>query len=228
VVDDTAYFGSTEGRLYAVNARTGAVRWAYNTGGRMNASPSISGKRVCISTYAGSVFCLDRRNGRKLWSTYIKRGTFGYESFYASASTDGARLYTTSRGGKVVALSAASGRVLWTYQMGDWGYATPAIADGRVYVGSFDGRLRALRATTGRVIWETQLGRILAPALVVGPLVFASTREHETFALRASDGKVVWERSRGAYAPGIATDRHYYLSLGKILVAYRGQRSPRP
>ena len=66
----------------------------------------------------------------------------------------------------------------------------------------------------------------LAPALVVGRLVFVSTREHHTYALRVADGKVVWRRDIGAYAPGIATDRHYYLSMGKTLVAYRGENSP--
>jgi outer membrane protein assembly factor BamB len=227
VVDDVAYFGSTEGRLYAVNPRTGNVRWAYNTGGRINASPSVFGIRVCVSTYAGSIFCLDRRSGRKLWSTYVKRNAFSYESFYASASTDGARLYTTSRAGKIVALSARSGRVLWTYQMSDWGYATPAIADGRIYVGGFDGRLRSFRATDGKLLWDRRLGgRILAPALVVGNLVFVSSLDHNTWALRVSDGKTVWHRANGGYAPGIATDRHYYLSLRRILVAYRGENSP--
>ena len=33
-------------------------------------------------------------DGTKLWSTYVKRDAFRYESFYASASTDGERLYT--------------------------------------------------------------------------------------------------------------------------------------
>jgi outer membrane protein assembly factor BamB len=227
VVDDVAYFGSTEGRLYALNARTGAVRWAYNTGGRINASPSIFENRVCVSTYAGSIFCLDRRNGRKLWSTYVKRNAFSYESFYASASTDGARLYTTSRAGKIVALSAKTGRVLWTYQMSGWGYATPAVAGGRVYVGGFDGRLRAFRAEDGKVLWDTALGgQILAPALIVGDLVFVSRLDDRTYALRTSDGKVVWQRGEGGYSPGIATDRHYYLSLRRILFAYRGENSP--
>jgi outer membrane protein assembly factor BamB len=228
VVDETAYFGSTEGRLYAVNANRGNVRWAYNTGGRINASPSVFGDRICIATYAGAVFCFDRRNGRKLWDTYVKRNAFSYESFYASASTDGARLYTTSRAGKVVALSARSGKVVWTFQMGGWGYATPAIANGRVYVGGFDGHLRAFRATTGGVLWDKALGgRILAPALVVGDLVFVSTLERDTYALRTSDGKVVWHRSAGGYSPGIATDRHYFFSLRRVLFAYRGENSPR-
>jgi outer membrane protein assembly factor BamB len=227
VVDETAYFGSTDGRVFAVNANTGAVRWAYDTGGRINSSPSIFGRRLCVSTYAGSVFCLDRRNGKKLWSTYVRRGFLGYESFYASASTDGPRLYTTSRTAKVVAFSGRTGRVLWTYQMGGLGYATPAIAHGHVYVGSFDGNLRSLRATDGKVTWSTAIGgRMLGPAIVVGNLVFAATLDGNAVGVRAGDGKIVWRRSKGRYSPGIATDRHYYFSLGRTLLAIRGRNSP--
>jgi len=226
VVGDTAYFGSTDGRLFAVDADRGAVRWAYNTGGRINSSPSIWGNRVCISTYAGSVFCLDRRNGRKLWSRYVKRNVLSYESFYASPSTDGARVFTTSRTGKVVAFSARSGRVLWTHDMGSLAYSTPAIAHGRVFVGAFDGTLRCLRAEDGRLLWSISLGgSMLAPAIVVGDLVFAATLNHHAVAARVSDGKIVWRRSKGRYSPGIATDRHYYLSLGSTLYAFRGNRS---
>ena len=70
--------------------KSGRVRWAYDTGGRINASPSVYGGRVCITTYAGSIFCLTARTGEEIWSTYVRRDAFRYESFYSSPSTDGA------------------------------------------------------------------------------------------------------------------------------------------
>ena len=65
VVDGVAYFGATDGRLFAVDADTGHVRWAYDTGGRINSSPSLARGRVCITTYAGSIFCLRQRDGHE-------------------------------------------------------------------------------------------------------------------------------------------------------------------
>jgi outer membrane protein assembly factor BamB len=227
-VDDTAYFASTDGRVFAVNVDTGRVRWAYNTGGRINSSPSIFGKRLCVSTYAGSVFCLNRLNGHKYWSTYVKRDFLRYESFYASPSTDGPRLYVTSRSGTLVALSGRTGRVLWTHGLGSLAYATPAIARGRIFVGSFDGRLSAYRGETGRVLWTTTIGgRILASAVVIGKLVFASTLDGKTVAMRVEDGKIVWRRPQGRYSPGIATDRRYFFTLGRTLISFRGEHSPK-
>ena len=81
------------------SAPNGHVRWAYDTGGRVNASPSVFGGRVCVGTYAGSIVCLDKDTGRELWTTYSRRDAFRYDSFYASASTDGQRLYSVARSG---------------------------------------------------------------------------------------------------------------------------------
>lgn len=224
VVDGIAYFGSTDGRLFAVHPSSGRVSWAYDTGGRINSSPSVYGRRVCISTYSGSILCLDRKTGQRLWITYVRRDTFRYESFYASPSTDGARIYCTSRSGRVVALDATNGDVLWTHQLGGWGYTTPAIADGRVFVGNFDGRIRAFRSTTGVELWSTWVGgKTIGAPLVAGNYVFFSTLDRGTFAFRTTDGKIVWRIPIGRYSPGIATESTYYFSLNGRLMAYRGR-----
>ena len=221
VVDGVAFFGATTGRLFAVNSATGKVRWAYNTGGRINSSPSVTGDKVCVSTYAGSVLCVRKANGRELWTSFVQRDALRLDSFYSSASSDGRRLFATTRSGKTVAFSLSSGRQLWSFQMGGWGYATPAIADGFVYVSAFDGGVRALRARDGAKRWETFVpGRILGSGLVVGNLVFVSTLEKRTFGLDRRTGKVVWREDRGKYVPGIATDRFYYFSLNGSLIKY--------
>ena len=226
VVSKTVYVGSHDGRVFALSTVTGRVRWAYDTGGRINSSPSIVGNKVCITTYAGSIFCLRRTDGRRLWRKYLRRDPVRYESFYASASTDGKRLFTVARSGKVVALWARTGRVLWTARVRRLGYPTPAVANGRVFVGGTDGTLHAFRSTSGRLLWKRRVGgRILGAALVVGDLVFFSTLDRWTYAARTVDGRIVWRRRMGQYAPGIATDRHYYFSLNGLLVAFRGARS---
>ena len=157
---------------------------------------------MCVTTYAGSFVCLDRRTGEELWTTYLKRDAFRYESFYASPSSDGERLYSVARSGKVAALDASSGRIVWTAGVGGLGYTTPAVADGRVFAGGFDGRLRAFRATSGDELWSTEVdGRILGAPVVIGPYVFFSTLEKRTYALRVSDGAIAWRLRLGQYSP---------------------------
>jgi outer membrane protein assembly factor BamB len=89
-----------------------------------------------------------------------------------------------------------------------------------VFVGDWNGIEHAYDAKTGRPVWETQgEGRIIAPALIVGDLVFFSTRE-KTYGVRANDGKIVWSFPVGNYSPGIATDKRYYFSLNGLLTAF--------
>jgi outer membrane protein assembly factor BamB len=223
-VDGLVYFGAHDGRLFAVAGRSGRIRWAYDTGGRINSSPSVYGHRVCVTNYSGAIFCLRADNGRKLWSRYLRRDPFRYESFYSSPSTDGKRLYTITRSGKVVALDARNGEVLWTYRVGGWGYATPAVTPARVFIGGFDGALRALDPETGAVRWQTDVrGRILGSPVVVGDNVFVSTTSQRTFALRVRDGRIVWRLPLGKYTPTIATERTYFFSLNSRLIAFRGR-----
>ena len=160
----------------------------------------------------------------ELWTTYVKRDAFRYESFYASPSSDGQRIYSVARSGKVVALDAETGSTVWTGRVGGLGYTTPAVSEGRVFVGGFDGRIRALRATSGAELWSTQLeGRILGAPVLIGENVFVSTLEKRTYAVRASDGKIVWRLPLGKYSPGIATERTYFFSLNGRLLAIRGR-----
>jgi outer membrane protein assembly factor BamB len=227
VANGVVFFGATDGRLFAVDADTGHIRWAYDTGGRINSSPSLADGRVCITTYAGSIFCLRQGDGQKLWSTYVKRDAFRYESFYASASTDGKRLYTIARSGRIVALDASSGHVIWSDHVDSLGYSTPAVGRDRIFVGDFNGGLRAYRKTDGQLLWRAHVGgRILGAPVIVGDLVFFSTLETETYAARTSDGQIVWRYGLGKYSPGIATEKTYYFSLNGMLVAFQGRDGP--
>ena len=227
VVDGTAYFGATDGRLFAVDADTGHVRWAYDTGGRINSSPSLAEGRVCITTYAGSIFCVRQRDGRKLWSTYVKRDTFRYESFTrARRPTGSGSIRSRARGGssRSTRRAAASCGPITSARS-----ATRRRPSART--GSSSGISTAACGRTARPTggssWRTYVGgRILGGAVVVGDLVFFSTLETETYAARVSDGKVVWHFPIGKYSPGIATERAYYFTLNGILVAFRGRNSP--
>jgi len=223
------YVGASDGRLFALVAATGRTRWIYDLKGRISSSPSVVGDLVCITTYTGAVACMHRRGGALAWIHYFKRDAFRYESFYASASSDGRRLFTVARTGRLLALNARTGDTVWTYHTGALTYGTPSVASERVFVADLSGGVAALRSTDGSRLWRTEVpGRVLGPTLVVGNLVFFSTLEGQTYAARVADGRIVWHFRAGKYAPGIATGKHYYLSLNGLLAAFAGRRTTTP
>ena len=216
----------TAGSSPSTSTPVGSAGRTTPAGGSTRARRSPTAASASRRTRARSSACASG-TAQKLWSTYVKRDSFRYESFYASASTDGERLYTIARSGRIVTLDADTGRVIWTDRVNSLGYSTPAVGRDRIFVGDFDGGLRAYRKTNGRLLWRAHVGgRILGAPVVVGDLVFFSTLETETYAARTSDGKIVWRYGLGKYSPGIATERAYYFSLNGMLVAFRGRDGP--
>ena len=214
-----------------VSPRPGRVRWAYDTGGRINSSPSVCGQRVCISTYAGSIFCLDRVTGARLWS----RTSAAMRS--ATRASTRARRRTAS-GSTCVARSgqgrrarrARPGDLLWTARVGGLGYTTPAVANGRVFVGGFDGTLRAFRvderaASSGA---RGSAGGSSARRSSSGTTSSSRRSRSDTYGA-ASDGRK--DRLAPADGPLLArhrTERTYYFSLNGRLIAFRGRRRRPP
>jgi len=99
----------------------------------------------------------------------------------------------------------------WQVEVGEWSWASPAVAGGRVYVGARVhtggkyGRLCCLEAATGRMSWERLAGyEVNAPALVLGPLLLAGFGETLT-AFQAGTGEPCWQvRTGSAISSGAA------------------------
>jgi outer membrane protein assembly factor BamB len=70
----TVYIGSYDGNLYALNARSGAVRWSKPTGGRISGGIQIIGDLVFYSTLEKKTAALSVRSGRTIWS--VPKGQF--------------------------------------------------------------------------------------------------------------------------------------------------------
>jgi len=67
-VGNTVYFGSSSDyRVYALEAATGAVRWSFFTGGPVRLAPTVWDGKVYVGSDDGWVYCLDAGNGALRW-----------------------------------------------------------------------------------------------------------------------------------------------------------------
>jgi eukaryotic-like serine/threonine-protein kinase len=67
VVAGTAYFGSTDSKLYAVDASSGKLRWAFATDGPVNSSPLLSGGIVYVGSVDGNFYAVEAGSGKLAW-----------------------------------------------------------------------------------------------------------------------------------------------------------------
>ena len=71
----TVFFGSYDGRFYAVDARTGEQKWSYREGGKISGGATVIGDIVYFSNYAKKdTTGLGVRTGRTVFK--MGRGAF--------------------------------------------------------------------------------------------------------------------------------------------------------
>ncbi len=185
------YLGYTDGRLVALDAKSGAERWQFKTGGAVAGAPAVVDGTVFVGSYDGNVYALEAATGAERWRTSI--GVVGG----APAVAEGLVYVTTGQGN-----------------------AAPAVTDGTVYAGDgFGSVLYALDAATGEQRWSSgQLQRGLsafdavtgterwhvtterqvnAPPAVTGGLVYVSDVDRRLYALDPARGSQIWSARIG-------------------------------
>ena len=71
IANGTVYVASTDDHLYAVDAKTGKLRWSFATNGEVAASPAVANGVVYIASFDDNVYALNASSGKKLWSYLI-------------------------------------------------------------------------------------------------------------------------------------------------------------
>ena len=206
------YVGDWTGRVWALEAATGRVRWVAALHGAIKGSVARSGRSLYIGTYGGDVVALAARSGRVLWTSD------GHGRIYSSPAVAYGRVYIGSLDGGVYAFGAATGDLLWAHPTGGYVYASPAVWHGRILLGSYDHGFYAFDAGTGAIRWRFDAGGpISGSATVVDGLVYFSTFRRRTFAVDASNGRRVATWPDGEYSPVVADATHLYLvGLGRL------------
>jgi outer membrane protein assembly factor BamB len=213
VENGTLYVADQDGYVYALDARTGHLRWRFNTGAPIKASPSFAYGRIYVGNYAAEMFALDARTGRLVWRSF---GGFG--NFYSTAAVNAGRVYVGSLDDRVYAFSARTGAVLWSTGTGSYVYASPALWHGLVLVGSYDHTFYALDGGTGSIRWTYHAtAPISGAASVVDGIVYFSSFSRRTYGLLAPSGRLRAEWPDGEYSPVVAGNGRFYLvGLGQI------------
>jgi alcohol dehydrogenase (cytochrome c) len=124
--------------VFALDASTGAQRWAYRPDidfsgiqlccGRNNRGVAVSGGMVFLARLDDTVVALDASSGRAVWQSVVADISKGYSMTLAPQYVDGEVIVGLSGGefqvrGEVIALDAATGHERWhffTTQPGTW------------------------------------------------------------------------------------------------------------
>jgi len=180
VVDsDTVYFGSGDHNVYALDARTGQLRWKFLAGDVVHSSPAIADGTLYIGAWDGVLYALNAHTGTLLWKfatgtdpSHFMQGIPGSPAVAAGIVVFG------SRDNFLYALDAHTGQQLWRQSNhNSWIVASPAIQNGVVYITTSDTmRFRALDLKTGAPLFDLPYFAysFSSPAVASGHAYFGS------------------------------------------------------
>nr|WP_042181053.1 PQQ-binding-like beta-propeller repeat protein [Kibdelosporangium sp. MJ126-NF4] len=134
VVDGTAYFGGTDGKFYATDARTGSTRWSFDLASVTPApvfvqdSPTVAQGKVYFGDDRGYVYALNQRTGKLAWAKQYEQ--------HADARHSSSPLYH-------------NGRIYLGSSAGETDHSDPAYP-----CCTFRGHLDSIDADTGALVWR--------------------------------------------------------------------------
>jgi outer membrane protein assembly factor BamB len=204
VADGNVYFGSNDGSVYALNAKSGKAVWQYKTGGRVMGSPTIEGQYLYALSDDGNLYKLERMTARLVWKFDTHGGTVArdlpgpkseaYDYQMSAAVVAGGTVYVGSADKRLYAVEAETGRERWHFDTQGIVRSTPAVAGGLVFFGSYDHHVYAVDSQTGTLKWKLDtLEPVVSSPLVEGDTLYIGSRSSDLFALDAATGKVKWK-----------------------------------
>jgi len=187
---DAMVLGASDGSVYALQPRTGAVIWKYEVSVRgLNQTPLIVGDRVFCghseknsadTTILGAFFAIDGAKARGeitdadlLWK--MPGETIGRS---APLYLDG-RIYAVDDGATMLVIDADSGKEVARQRLGRIMFGSPVYGDGKIYLGEATGRFYILKPTeTGvEIVHQTRLSNeeILGSPIIADGRIYLPT-----------------------------------------------------
>ncbi len=155
IAEGRVYVGCKNGKLFALNAKTGAVMWTFQASGPICHTAGYAAGRVMVATLDGCVFALNAATGQQEWVFHSRSADRRQHGFSCAVLLAEDRVFAVDRGGRLFALDIANGKELWHYDAGAPVDQSPAYDAGKIFFASEDMRVHAIRSADGVGVWNS-------------------------------------------------------------------------
>lgn len=200
-VDGVLYVSTGFGRVTALSAKNGAIRWQQKLDATGSGAPLISGNMLYLVAGDDTGWAIDIRTGRVAWQVDATPSitnvlgapapamagdlvvfAFGSGDLITTFKRGGLRRWSASVAGQRAGVARA--------KIGDI-TGSPVVVGKTIYVGNHSGRTAAFTVDTGERLWTAAEGA-LSPVWPVGGSLFLVSDSGKLVRLNAADGSTIW------------------------------------
>ncbi|MBI4853889.1 MAG: PQQ-like beta-propeller repeat protein [Acidobacteria bacterium] len=197
---DTVYLPLDDGRVIALEAQTGQLRWETQPGGKIVSPLIANDEQIYISsrleTETGSEGVLRVINKRSGLTSWTKKFT---QAFSNPLTLIDQTIYGASLDNNFYSLDSKSGNINWSISLGSVAKAKPLVTDEEIFIGTEAGLIYSLSRNDGKEIWQFQAqGPLRASVSIEGDEVFLGDSLGHVYCLDRDTGKLIWTIRTGA------------------------------
>jgi outer membrane protein assembly factor BamB len=198
VVQNSVYFGSGDGQLYALDAGTGELKWKFKTGDVIHASPAYADGVLYVGSWDSFFYAVDAATGKEKWRFHGGEDPLIHNQvgFQSSAVVSDGVVYVGCRDSNLYALEATTGKEKWRFNNEmSWVISSPAVIQGKVIFATSDSSLyHVVDAATGKsVLRQQDKAYMFSSPTVVGNVVFLGVLNGTMEARDLESGALLWE-----------------------------------
>lgn len=201
----TAYFGSDDGYMHAVNTKTQELQWKFHTGDKVRSKPAFKRHWMFFTSDDGFLYAVNRKSGELFWkldigdADVVRDINVDFVWSESSPVIKGNTLYVGSGDGNLYAVSIYSGEIKWTTQLSGAVVSDPSVSGNLVYAGTMAGDVYGINRRTGEPIWTFEATKgdywwshIISSPVVIDGQVITSSRDARIYTMDAQTGEPGW------------------------------------
>jgi outer membrane protein assembly factor BamB len=184
------FFGSQDGKIYALNRADGVQAWSFEAGAPVDAPPLLDNGLVFVGDMNGIFHALSAGDGREVW-----RFQTGAQIVGSANRLEGSRnglIVVGSHDFFLYALDPRSGRKIWSHASESFINGAPAVAVDRVVVGGCDAKVRVLSAADGTGFAVDAGSYIAGSAAVSSGRAFVGHYGNQLVCVNLTEQRIEW------------------------------------
>lgn len=203
VVDGILYFNTMDGRLYALDIKTGK---------------KIGHRKITVDatcTYHDtSLFIALRYGDNTLFKYNLKRGKNDWKIDAGDIASEPLivddQIVITALYKHIDLYNSTDGTRIWQTKTNDQIRSTPAYSEGKIVFGCDDGYIYVVEKITGAILWKFKTdASIQATPVIKDTIIYIGSSDKKFYAINLKNGGLIWNFKAGGqiFHPAAVNDR---------------------